>query len=116
MSNFDKRNYQARLAELTSRAKKANTYTADLDIGESCYLLSLIGAVKLFRMKCMSSDELYYEQKRLEAELLKYYQHRELFDLHTAIRNRYSPVLTEAEKSGCEVCRKLIRIFEGRKS
>lgn len=54
MENFDKQNYQARLSELTSRAKKANAYTADLDIGESCYLLSLIGAVKLFRMKCMS--------------------------------------------------------------
>ena len=114
MENFDKQNYQARLSELTSRAKKANTYTADLDIGESCYLLSLLSAVKLFRMKCMSSDELYHEQKRLEAELLRYYQHRELFDLHTTIRNRYSPVLTEAEKSGCEVCRKLVRIFDGR--
>ena len=111
MENFDKQNYQARLSELTSRAKKANTYTADLDIGESCYLLSLLSAVKMFRMKCMSSDELYHEQKRLEAELLRYYQHRELFDLHTTIRNRYSPVLTEAEKSGCEVCRKLVRIF-----
>lgn len=114
MSNFEKKNYQDRLSELTSRAKQASTYTDDLDIGESCYLLSLIGAVKLFRMKCMSSDELFHEQKRLESELLKYYQHRELFDLHTSIRNSYSHVLTEAEKSGCEVCRKLVRIFNGR--
>lgn len=114
MENFDKQNYQVRLSELTSRAKKASTDTNDLDIGESCYLLSLIGAVKLFRMKCMSSDELYHEQKRLEAELLRYYQHRELFDLHTAIRNRYSHVLTDAEKIGCDVCRKLVRIFDGR--
>ena len=114
MSNFEKKNYQDRLSELTSRAKQASTYTDDLDIGESCYLLSLIGAVKLFRMKCMSSDELYHEQKRLEAELLKYYQHRELSDLHTAIRNRHSDILTEAEKNGCPICGKLARIFEGR--
>lgn len=114
MSNFDKRNYQARLSELTDRAKQSNAYKADLDIGETCYLLSLLSAVKLFRMKCMSSDELYHEQKRLEAELMKYYQHRELFGLHISIRNRYSHVLTEAEKSGCEVCRKLVRIFDGR--
>lgn len=114
MSNFEKRKYVGRITQLTERAKQGSTQTDDLDIGESCYLLSLIGAVKLFRMKCMSSDELYHEQKRLEAELLKYYQHRELFDLHISIRNSYSHVLTEAEKSGCEVCRKLVRIFDGR--
>lgn len=113
-NNFNKRDYSERITKLTERAKAGKIYTADLDIGESCYLLSLIGAVKLFRMKCMSSDELYHEQKRLEAELLKYYQHRELFDLHISIRNSYSHVLTEAEKSGCEVCRKLVRIFDGR--
>jgi hypothetical protein len=113
-NNFINRNYAEKIEILTSRAKDGSTHTADLDIGESCYLLSLIGAVKLFRMKCMSSDELYHEQKRLEAELLKYYQHRELFDLHISIRNRYSPVLTEAEKSGCNVCQRLVRIFDGR--
>lgn len=112
--NFNSKDYRSRIEELTDRAKSSNTYTADLDIGESCYLLSLIGAVKLFRMKCMSSDDLYHEQKRLEAELLKYYQHRELFDLHTTIRNRYSYLLTEAEKNGCPICGKLVRIFEGR--
>lgn len=114
MSNFEKRKYVGRITQLTERAKQGSTQTDDLDIGESCYLLSLIGAVKLFRMKCMSSDELFHEQKRLEAELLKYYQHRELFDLHTAIRNRHSDILTEAEKNGCPICGKLVRIFEGR--
>lgn len=113
-NNFINRNYAEKIEILTSRAKDGSTHTADLDIGESCYLLSLLSAVKLFRMKCMSSDELYHEQKRLEAELMKYYQHRELFDLHTAIRNRYSDTLTEAEKNGCQICGKLVRIFEGR--
>lgn len=116
MSNFEKRKYVGRITQLTERAKQGSAHTADLDIGESCYLLSLIGAVRLFRMKCMSSDELFHEQKRLEAELLRYYQHCELFDRHTVIRNRYSEVLTEAEKSGCEVCRRLVRIFEGREN
>lgn len=115
-SVFDKRVHAERVREITERAKLGEVYTDDLDIGESCYLLGLISAVRLFRMKCMSSDELYHEQKRLESELLRYYQHRELFDLHVAIRNRYSHVMTEAEKSGCDVCRKLVRIFEGREN
>lgn len=28
---------------------------------------------------------------------------------------RYSPLLVEAEKSGCDICRKIVRIFDGRK-
>lgn len=115
-SVFDVRDYGERVRELTERAKRGDVYTDDLDIGESCYLMSLISAVRLFRMKCMNSDELFHEQKRLESELLRYYQHRELFDLHTAIRNRYSHVMTEAEKCGCHICRKLVRIFEGREN
>ena len=116
MKNFHRQDYQNRLNELTDRAKKASTYTADLDIGESCYLLALLSAVRLFRMKCMSGDELYHKQKELEAQLLRYYQHRELFDLHVSIGNAYSHVLTDAEKNGCPICRRLVRIFDGRKS
>lgn len=114
MSNFNKQDYQKRIDELTGRAKEGSTAISDLDIGESCYLLALVSAVRLFRMKCISSDELYHRQKELKSQLLGYYQHSELFDRHISIRNGYSHVLTEAEKSGCSICRKLVRIFEGR--
>ena len=57
-NNFINRNYAEKIEILTSRAKDGSTHTADLDIGESCYLLSLLSAVKLCRMKGMSSDEL----------------------------------------------------------
>ena len=111
---FDKRRYESRLSMLTKRAKQSNGKTDDLDIGESCYLLSLIGAVRLFRMKCMSADELFHEQKRLEQELLRYYQHCELFDLHIEISSRCSEILTEAVKHGCPICKRLVRVFDGR--
>ena len=114
MSNFDKRNYSERVSMLTQRAKENSLHTSDLDIGESCYLLSLISAIELFRMKCIESDELYKKQKDLENMLLKYYQHREIDDIHIRIANRYSPVMTEAEKNGCPICQKLVRIFDGR--
>lgn len=114
MSNFDKRNYSERISMLTERAKKLEPYIYDLDIGESCYLLSLVSAIELFRMKCIESDELYKKQKDLENMLLKYYQHREIDDIHIRIANRYSPVMTEAEKNGCPICQKLVRIFDGR--
>ena len=115
MQNFDKRNYAERISMLTERAKKREMYIYDLDIGESCYLLSLVNAIELFRMKVIDSGEIFNKQKELESGLLSYYQHQEIYDLHISIRNRYSEVLTEAEKSGCPVCRKLVRIFDGRK-
>lgn len=114
MQNFDKRNYSERISMLTERAKKRELYIYDLDIGESCYLLSLINAIELFRMKVIDSGEIYNKQKELESRLLSYYQHREIQNLHINIRNRYSEVLTEAEKQGCPVCKKLERIFDGR--
>lgn len=113
-SNFNKQKYSERIKALTDRARQGSTYTKDIDIGESCYLLSLTAAVRLFRTKCMSSDELYHTQKNLEAKLLSYYQHSEIFDLHIHIRNRYGELLTEAEKCGCPICKKLVRIFDGR--
>lgn len=112
MSNFDKRNYSERISMLTERAKKLEPYIYDLDIGESCYLLSLVNAIELFREKCIGTNELLNKQKELEAKLMSYYQHCEIFDFHTNTRNKYSPVMTEATKHGCQICRKLVHIFE----
>lgn len=112
-SNFNKQKYSERIKALTDRARQGSAYTKDIDIGESCYLLSLTAAVRLFRTKCMSSNELYHKQKELEAQLLKYYQHEEIYNLHIHIRNQYSELLTEAGKCGCSICKRLVRILDG---
>ncbi len=111
---MDARKYDTRIETLTDRAKKNRDYIDDLDIGESCYLLSLMVLIRSFRMKLITSDELFHKQKELEHQLQKYYQWGEIFDRHVSIQNCYSNVLTEAEKTGCPVCRKLVRIFDGR--
>ena len=103
-----------RLAMLTDRAKQNNRYTKDLEIGESCYLFSLICLIKSYRMKLITQQELLNEKKDLERQLMKYYQHTEIFDRHIDIRNRYSHILIQADKNGCPICKKLVRIFDGR--
>lgn len=108
------KDYKNRITMLTDRAKQNSRYTKDLDIGESCYLLSLINLIQSFRMKLITREELVSLQSDLKANLEKYYQHQEMFDMHITIRNRYSEVLTEAHNSGCEVCRRLVKIFDGR--
>lgn len=111
---IDVRKYEPKIKMLTDRAKKNSDYINDLDIGESCYLLSLITLIRSFRMKLITQDELFHKQKELERQLEKYYQWGEIFDRHTRIQNRCSPILTQAEKQGCPICKKLVRIFDGR--
>lgn len=111
---FDVRDYQQRIEMLTQRAKQSDRYSDDLDIGESCYLLALIHTIQCYRIGGMTAEELVSCHRHLKMQLERYYQHQEMFDKHIGIKNRYSHVLTEAEKHGCPICKKLVRIFDGR--
>lgn len=116
MGTFDIRKYNGRIKELTERAKTGNEYQDDADIGEQAYLELLMFFVEKWEQHIISRDELIRKQKALRLKLEKYYQWGEIFDLHVTIRNNYSQVLTEAEKTGCPVCRKLVRIFDSREN
>lgn len=111
-----KTEYPQRINELTSRAKEGNDYTMDCDIGEAAYLETLIVLIKEWRGGQMGKDTLTRKQKELENKLLLYYQHCEMFDRHIQINNRYSHILTEAEKSGCPICKKIVKIIDGRET
>lgn len=111
---FDIRKYEQRIKELTDRAKAGNEYDDDCDLGEQFYLELLTLFVEKYEQRIITRDDLIRKHKALRIRLEKYYQWGEIFDRHVSIRNRYSEVLTEAEKGGCPVCRKLVRIFDGR--
>ena len=111
---FDIRNYEQRISELTDRAKSGNEYEDDCDLGEQFYLELLTLFVEKYEQRIITRDDLIRKQKSLRLRLEKYYQWGEIFDRHVSIQNCYSNVLTEAEKTGCPVCRKLVRIFDGR--
>ena len=106
--------YSERIKELTERAKAENEYTLDCDVGECAYLFTLIIMIKAFKSGNMSKKELIEKKKILVDKLTNHYQHREIYDMHIDIRNRYSNVLTEAVKSGCPICKKIVKIFDGR--
>lgn len=112
--SFDKSKYSNRIMELTARAKEGNDYTLDCDIGEAAYLETLLLYIKEWQNKQTDKETLIRKQKELEQKLLNYYQHCEMFDRHIQINNRYSHILTEAEKSGCPICKKIVKILDGR--
>lgn len=116
MGTFNVRNYEERIKVLTERAKAGNEYTNDADIGEQAYLESLLNYVRSWRDHIISKEELIRYQKTLRLKLEKYYQQAEIFELHINIQNSYSDLLTQAEKHGCPICKKLVRIFDGREN
>ncbi len=108
------KDYLNRFDELTNRAKQRTPYLRDCDIGERCYVELLHLYIYQFRTNQLTAEQLKQMQKELKDLLSVYYQHCEIFEQATQIRNRYSPVLTEAEKHGCPICKKIVRIFDGR--
>lgn len=106
--------YAGRIEELTGRAKTRNPKLNDLDIGESCYVLGLSAAVYLYRVKEFSRDRLSQKQRELQDRLENYYQLAECFENAVSIRNKYGSILTQANKDGCEICKQLVKIFDGR--
>ncbi len=114
--NFNAAVYRQRIGELTQRAKHLDRRSTDMTIGESCYLLSLIAAIHDYRIGGMTADDLVHCQRDLQMQLERYYQHHEIADNHISICNRYSHILVEAEKHGCPICQRLVRIFDGRET
>ena len=106
--------YSERIKELTERAKAENEYTLDCDIAESAYLFTLVIMIKAFKSGQMSKQELIEKKKILVDKLTNHYQHKEIHNMHISIQNRCDEVLAEAEKHGCPICKKLVRIFDGR--
>ena len=104
----------ARIEMLNERAKNGEHKIKDLKLGESCYLLSLLSLLQMFHNGSVTREELRREQLELKKQLENYYVIESVHNYAVRIRNRYSPILTEAEKNGCEICKKIVRVFDGR--
>lgn len=114
MSKIYRFDLESRIEMLNTRAKNGERRIKDLKIGESCYLISLLNLLNLFHNGSLTREELRREQLELKKQLENYYVIEKVHNHSVMIRNKYSPVLTEAEKGDCEICQKLVKIFDGR--
>ena len=105
-----------RIKLLNDRAKRSDRYTKDLNNAEANYLLALIQCLKDFKCGDIDKKELAIKQRELKQNLETDYAIREVHLHAVKVRNKYSAVLTEAEKNGCPICKKIVRIFDGRES
>lgn len=107
--------YRSKLDELTERAKLAEPNAKGLNLGERFFVELLHFYIEQFRVQELTAEELKNKKKELEALLIDYWDMARIFREDAKIRNSMSHVFIEAEKSGCPLCRKLIRIFDGRR-
>lgn len=102
--------------ELERLAAKSEPLPDNLTLPEQWLYLSLRALYREFRAGTITCEQAAQEKAKLldEYELAKL--HYSAYVQATERANRYSPLLVEAEKSGCDVCRKIVRIFDGRET
>lgn len=106
--------YRSEIEKLTEQAKQKEPKTDNLDLGKKFFVELLHFYIMQYRTNNLTAEELTAKKKLLEKDLMNYWDSERIFKKHCEIRNRQSQWLIAAEKSGCEICKKLVRLFDGR--
>lgn len=106
--------YRFKLDELTERAKLAEPNAKGLNLGERHFVELLHFYIGRYRVRELTAEELTKKKKELENLMVDYWNMSRIFREDAQIRNSMGQTLTEAEKNGCPICKKLVRIFDGR--
>ena len=105
-----------KLFELEKKACHKEEMPQGLTQSEQLFYLSMVKLYDLFNSHTYDRER----AKTAKQELISAYQNNafaeNLLNYHAKIRNRYSPVMTDAEKNGCPICKKIVRIFDGRET
>lgn len=108
--------YRSELDELIERAKRQDPRAKGLNLGERFFVELLHNKIYAYRVGEISEDQLKQAKKEYEALIIDYWNQARMFREDVKIRNTMSYILTEAEKSGCPICKELVRIFDGREN
>ena len=106
--------YRSEIEELVERAKQQNPKSEGLNLGEKFFVELLHFYIGQYRVNQLTEDELKAKKKLLERDLMNYWDLQRIFKQDCEIRNSQSQWFIEAEKNGCPICKKLVRIFDGR--
>lgn len=107
---------RSEVEELVERAKQKDTKSDGLNLGEKFFVELLHFYIEQYRVNQLAADELKTKKKLLERDLTNYWDLQRIFKQDCRIRNAQSQWLIEAEKNGCPICKKLVRIFDGRET
>ena len=106
--------YRFKINELIERAKLKDPKSDGLNLGEKFFIELLHFYIEQYRINQITADELKAKKKLLERDLKNYWDLQRIFKQDCEIRNHQSQWFIKAEKEGCPICKKLVRIFDGR--
>lgn len=102
------------LEKLERRARSGSDMPNGLTQPQQLFYLSMLQLYALYHNHTYTKEQ----ARNAKQEILSAYRKNEfdekLLKYHADIQNRCSHILTEAEKSGCPICKRLVRVFDGR--
>lgn len=107
---------RSNIDELVERAKLREPKSEGLNLGEKFFVELLHFYIGQYRINRLTAEELREKKKLLERDLVNYWDLQRIFKQDCEIRNRQSQWFIKAEKEGCPICKKLVRIFDGRET
>lgn len=105
-----------RLFELEKKAMHHEDMPQGLTQSEQLFYLSMVKLYELFNSHTYDRERARAARQELTAAYRNNAFAENLLNHHVQIRNRYSPALTDAEKNGCPICKRIVRIFDGRET
>ena len=100
--------------DLEKKAMKGMPPPEGLSLAGQRFYLCMVDLYRLFRSGVYDRAQAH----EIKLDLVRNYENElfkeKLTDHHADIRNRYSHLLIQAEKDGCPICKKLVRVFDGR--
>lgn len=100
--------------EIIKMAKSDNADISGLSQSEKLFYLQMVNIFFGYRHRLYTAEEAKQMKNMFVRDLEKYQMFESIFRHDAEIRNKQSQWFTKAEKEGCPICKKLVRIFDGR--
>lgn len=104
------------LNELERTAARGEAMPDGLKQPEQLLFVSLRILYREYRSGAIEKEQAGQEKRKLIDEYELMMLHHRAYTQASERANRYSHILTDAEKSGCEICKKIVKIFDGRET
>ena len=100
--------------EIYELARKRKPAPDSLTLPELCLYTTARNIYKSYHDGIITLEQAKNEKQRSISGFERMNMRYEVYDDHVRRRVKISQLLTEADKNGCEICRRVSRVFDGR--
>ena len=100
--------------EIYELARKRQPAPDSLTLPELCLYTTARNIYKSYHDGIITLEQAKNEKQRSISGFERMNMRYEVYDDHVRRRVKISQLLTEADKNGCEICRRVSRVFDGR--